>query len=241
MTNPMQAQLDAAAAATQAPAEAVQQAQPIQATASAVVASVPATHVPATATALTMDSAEVVAQNSVSSFIKLIDGGLKLEDAKFGAVEFEIVIAGAESGGSFRPCKMMNYQGANGYVYTKSYDGVNTSSSDASHNGLPWHSNVEKILAKSPKAFEFLGYELALKVHKDVTSNDGKVEIAAGTVFGYSTPYTSSKQIKALWDKYSGTNRGDSVVVSISGLEVNKNGFEYNKLIIEPVKVIEAD
>lgn len=242
-SNPLQDQLAAAAATAQATQhtepQVVQAATPMptQNAPAVAMAVAPAQYAPAAP--LTMDSNEVILAGSISDFIKLTDGGLSLQEGKFDPVIFELILNGAESGGSFRPCRMMNYQNPNGYVYTKTYDGVITSSSDASHNGLPWGENVQRIKTASPKAYEFIGYELTLTTHQDIASKDGKTEIPAGTIFGYSTPFTASKQIKAIWDKWSPTHRGQTLLIKLSGEEVSKDGNVYKKLVIETIGIKE--
>lgn len=241
--NPLQAQLDQVAATAEA--EAVQTAQPMnQATeqSAQTATNAPAVsmaHAPAVAQpamALSMDSTEVQVSGSVASFLKLRDGGLLLEDAKFPPCKFKLRIEDASLGGSFRPCKCMNYQSAAGYIYTKSYDGVTAVSSTPAHNNIPWAVNVEKILQVAPKAYEYLGFELVLELAEDSKSTDGKTEISAGTRFGYSTPYTAAKLIKAVWDKaVAEGKRGQDIVVTVSGVEVSKDGNDFKKLVIESV------
>lgn len=235
-SNPLQDQLNAAAGQIATPtAEPIQQAQPVAPMTSPSASTVVGYAAPAAASPLTMDSNEVVSAGSVSDFVKLLDGGLSLDDEKFDPVKFKIMLEGADLGGSFRPCKMMNYNGTTGYVYTKTYDGVTTSSSNPAHNGLPWNVNVERILSIDGKAFDFIGYELTLETAEDVKSRNGKKEIPAGSMFGYSTPYTAAKQIKAIWDKYSKTNRGETLIIELSGEEVSNNGKEFKKLIVNVV------
>lgn len=240
MSNPLQDQLNAISGQSQG--AAVQTAQPIEQAQNVQQAQVlhhaqavaqnyaPA---PVAAAPLTMDSNEVAASGSVSAFIKLRDGGLELDDTKFGAVKFNLNIEGAENGGSFRPCHCMNYNSAAGYVYTKSYDGVSTSSSSPAHNGLPWNVNCQNILNVSPKAYSYVGFELVLEVAEDAVSTDKKTTIEAGTRFGYTTPYTAAKEIKAIWDKaIKEGKRGEDVLVELSGEEVSKNGNTYKKLVV---------
>ena len=240
-SNPLQDQLNAVAGqaaqvAQAAPVEQaapVQQAQPMntaqavaQAYAPALVAAAP----------LSMDSADVASVGSVTEFIKLGDGGLKLGDGKFGATKFKLTIEGAENGGSYRPCHCMNYQGAAGYVYTKSYDGFTTVSANPSHNGLPWQQNCANILQISPKAYSYVGFELVLELLEDIVSTDKKTEFSAGTLFGYTTPYTASKTVKAIWDKaIKEGKRGETLIVEVSGEEVSNNGNEFKKLIMNVV------
>lgn len=240
--NPLQDQLNqvagqAEAAQAAAPiqqATPIQQAAPVQAAAPAVAVNyAPA---PVAAAPLSMDSADVASVGSVTEFIKLGDAGLKLGDGKFDPVKFKMVIEGAENGGSFRPCHCMNYQGAAGYVYTKSYDGFTTSSSNPSHNGLPWQQNCQQILQLNPKAYSFVGFELVLELAEDIESKDKKVSFEAGTLFGYTTPYTAAKTVKAIWDKaIREGKRGETIIVEVSGQEISKDGNDYKKLIMEVV------
>lgn len=186
--------------------------------------------------ALSMDSTEVQVSGSVASFLKLRDGGLLLEDAKFPACKFNLRVEDASLGGSFRPCKIMNYQSTAGYIYTKTYDGAVAVSSTPAHNNIPWAVNVEKILQVAPKSYEYLGFEIVLELTENVTSIDGKTEIQAGTRFGYSTPYTAAKLIKAIWDKaVAEGKRGQDIQVMVSGVEVSKDGNDFKKLVIEVV------
>lgn len=248
-TNPLQDQLDAVAASANAEAEAAQVVNQNEGANAAVVnqqgqaAQAPAVsmaHAPAAvqpAAALSMDSTEVQVSGSVASFLKLRDGGVLLEDAKFNPVKFKLRVEDASQGGSFRPCKSMNYQSAAGYIYTKTYDGVNTVSATSAHNNIPWVDNVNKILAVAPKAYEFLAFELVLELAEDVKSVDGKTEILAGTRFGYSTPYTAAKLVKSIWDKaVAEGKRGQDITVLVSGVEVSKDGNDFKKLVMDLVK-----
>lgn len=234
--NPLQDQLNQVAGQAEAAQAAapIQQAAPVQAATPVVGTSyAPA---PVAAAPLSMDSADVASVGSVTEFIKLGDDGLKLGDGKFPATKFKLTIEGAENGGSFRPCHCMNYQGAAGYVYTKSYDGVTTVSSNPSHNGLPWQQNCQQILQLNPKAYSFVGFELVLELAEDIESKDKKVSFEAGTMFGYTTPYTAAKTVKAIWDKaIREGKRGESVIVEVSGQEISKDGNDFKKLIMEVV------
>lgn len=234
--NPLQDQLNQVAGQAEAAQAAapIQQAAPVQAVAPIVNTSyAPA---PVAAAPLSMDSADVASVGSVTEFIKLGDDGLKLGEGKFPATKFKLTIEGAENGGSFRPCHCMNYQGAAGYVYTKSYDGFTTSSSNPSHNGLPWQQNCQQILQLNPKAYSFVGFELVLELAEDIESKDKKVSFEAGTLFGYTTPYTAAKTVKAIWDKaIREGKRGETIIVEVSGQEISKDGNDYKKLIMEVV------
>lgn len=79
----------AAQAAQAAPVEQaaqVQQVQPMNTAPAVAQAYAPA---PVAAAPLSMDSADVASVGSVTEFIKLGDGGLKLGDGKFGATKFK--------------------------------------------------------------------------------------------------------------------------------------------------------
>ena len=233
--NPLQDQLNnianqAEVQAAQPIEQQVQAAQPVVAQSNYAVGQV------TPAAPLTMDSNEVTTASAVSAFLKLRDGGVELDDAKFGAVKFHLVVDGAENGGSFRPCYCMNYSGPNGHVYTKSYDGVTTVSTNAGHNGLSWAENQRRILQASPNAYSYLGYELVLEVAEEVTSTDKKTTIPAGKQFGYTTPYLASKDVLALWKKWTESGkRGEKVTVEISGEEVSKGANQFKKFIISEV------
>lgn len=234
--NPLQDQLNQVAGQAEAAQAAapIQQAAPVQAV--APIAGTSYAPAPVAAAPLSMDSADVASVGSVTEFIKLGDDGLKLGDGKFPATKFKLTIEGAEKGGSFRPCHCMNYQGATGYVYTKSYDGVTTVSSNPSHNGLPWQQNCQQILQLNPKAYSFVGFELVLELAEDIESKDKKVSFEAGTLFGYTTPYTAAKTVKAIWDKaIREGKRGETIIVEVSGQEISKDGNDYKKLIMEVV------
>lgn len=243
--NPLQAQLDQVAATAEAEAASqpinqdgaaqnVQQAQPMTHAPAVSMANAPVAHQPAAA--LSMDSTEVQVSGSVASFLKLRDGGLLLEDAKFAPTKFKLRVEDASAGGSFRPCKSMNYQSPAGYIYTKSYDGVTAVSSTPAHNNISWAENVQKILNVAPNAYEFLAFELVLELAETTKSVDGKTEILAGTRFGYTTPYTAAKLVKALWDKaLAEGKRGQDIYVVLEGVEVSKDGNEFKKLVINSV------
>ena len=239
MSNPVQDALAAAAAAADVQTaqpiqqEAVQAAQPlaqINQQAHGVVEYVPA------AAALTMDDSAVTAVSGVSNFVKLRDGGLELDGEKFGAAKFNLTIEGSNNGGSYQPCFCMNYQSPTGQVYTKSYDGAVTVSNNPAHNGLPWGQNVALIQQKDAKAYTYTGFELTLELAEDTASVDGKTTIPAGTLFGYTTPYTASKLLKAVWDKaLAQGKRGEKVVVELSGEEIKSDKGQYKKLILKEI------
>lgn len=240
MTDPVQAALAAAAAEAQS---TVQTAEPIQqevVQAAQVLAPVnqnnsPAAYV-APAAALTMDDSAVTAVSGVSNFVKLRDGGLELDGEKFGAAKFNVTIEGSNNGGSYQPCFCMNYQSAAGQVYTKSYDGAVTVSNNPAHNGLPWSANCALIQQKDAKAYSYTGFELTLELAEDTVSVDGKTTIPAGTLFGYTTPYTASKLLKALWDKsIAQGKRGQKVTVELSGEEIKNDKGMYKKLILKEI------
>lgn len=234
-----------AAAATQASADPSQVAQPISqeqgeayqatslpaATTQNAVAQAPAAQ---PVSALSMHSSVVQSQSSISDFFKLRDGGCLIDDVKYPAVLFRLRLESSEKGGGFKPCYMMNYENSSGMVYTKSYDGVTTTSNNPAHSALSWADNKAKILQTHPKSYDFLGYDLALVVAEDVESLDGKQILKAGTVLGYTTPYTAAKKIKKVWDDAVGTNNlGKDALLLLSGEEVTKNNRQYKMLVVE--------
>ena len=71
---------------------------------------------------------------------------------------------------------------------------------------------------------------------EDTASVDGKTTIPAGTLFGYTTPYTASKLLKAVWDKaLAQGKRGEKVVVELSGEEIKSDKGQYKKLILKEI------
>lgn len=238
--DPVQAALDQAAANTQTQA---QTAQPIEqniapnSATGVVQAQTTALAQPkVSAHTLTMDDAAVSAVSGVSGFIKLRDGGLELDEAKFGEVNFKVKIESTQQGGSFQPCYCHNYSTPAGQIYTKSYDNVTTASNSPAHSNLSWSDSVALATQKDPNSYTYLGFELTLELEKDTESLDKKTTLVAGTKFGYTTPYTASKQFKALWDKaLSEGKRGQEVVVTLSGEEVSSPKGTYKKLIMSQV------
>lgn len=241
MSTTLQEQLEAAQAAASSQiqnTEGVQRAETL-APANVETSHAVVSHNPAQPAAMfTMDDAEVVAQSSVAGYIKLRDGGLEINEGKFGPVKFKIKIERNDLGGDFQPVKCMNYNGANKkQVYTKTYDGQKTASNSQEHNGLNWLENVQRILSKDPDAYEYMGYEVKFTVLEDVEATDksGKV-LKAGEVYGYTTPYSASKLLKGLWNKALGEGkRGQFVNVELSGLEVNKGGNLYKVLTLTEI------
>ncbi|URG13805.1 hypothetical protein [Acinetobacter phage vB_AbaS_TCUP2199] len=236
------------AAANEAAADSTATAQPIsqvdqgsvvgngEATTPAVanrqVAAAPAAGGPS----LSMDSSVVQSQSSITEFLKLSDGGCMVGEAKFDPIKVRIRLEDASNGGGFKPAYMMNYEGPQGMVYTKSYDGVNTSSNNPAHAGLSWADNKARILNLAPKAYDFLGYDIAFVVAEDTLSKDKKTELKAGTVLGFTTPYTAAKMLKKVWDSGVGANqRGNDAILMISGEEISKNGRQYKQLVVEHV------
>lgn len=186
---------------------------------------------------LSMDSSVVQSQSSITEFLKLSDGGCMVGEAKFGPIKVRIRLEDASNGGGFKPAYMMNYEGPQGMVYTKSYDGVNTSSNNPAHAGLSWADNKARILNLAPKAYDFLGYDIAFVVAEDTESKDKKAELLkAGTILGFTTPYTAAKMLKKVWDAGVGANqRGNDAILMISGEEISKNGRQYKQLVVEHV------
>lgn len=202
---------------------AVQQTQPVYAMAQ-----------PNNASPLTMDSNIVQAQSGITEYFKLTDGGCSVGDVKYEPIKVLLRLEDAASGGSFKPAMIMNYDTPAGMVYTKSYDMVSTVSNNPAHSGLGWNANKAKILTVDGKAYEYLGYDLAMVVAEDALSKDKKTTLAAGTVLGYSTPYLASKLLKKVWDAGMAANmRGKDAVLMVSGIEINKSSKNYKQLVVE--------
>ena len=245
MTNPVQDALAAAAAqvdntqtaqAIEQPEveviQAVQAVQPLQ----PAVAQHGVSQYQAPAAPMSIEDAAVSSVSGVSNFVKLRDGGLELDGSKFGPVDFDIIMAGSDKGGSYQPVACCNYNSAAGQVYTKSYDQQTTVSNNPAHNGLPWHENILLCQSRNPSAYSYIGFELTLKLSEDTISFDCKTTITKGTLFGYTTPYTASKLLKALWDKANTEGkRGETFKIKLSGEEVKNDKGDYKKLILEHV------
>lgn len=233
-----------AAAAQAANGDATQTAQPISQVETGSVVNQDQSGAPAVsnqqvaqyqapAPSLTMDSGLVQSQSSITDFFKLTDGGCSIADVKYDPIKVRLRVEDASQGGGFKPALMMNYEAPSGMVYTKSYDNQTTSSNNPAHAGLPWAANKQKILGLSPKAYEFLGYDIAFVVAEDVQSKDKKSVLKAGTVLGFTTPYTAAKLLKKVWDGAMGANaRGKDAILTISGEEVSKNGIQFKKLVV---------
>lgn len=237
--NPLESTLQAAAAASQA--DASQVAQPIEqqeVQQNYQAQSLPAVNNNAVAqhhvqpTNLTMDSSDVQNESSIGSFLKLTDGGVEVSDTKYGAIKVALRVEDAANGGGFKPARMMNYEGAQGMVYTKTYDGANTESNSPAHSNLSWAANCEKIMQLSPKAYSYLGYDLALVVSEDVKPlKAGGEVLKAGTVLGFTTPYTASKLFLAAWKAaVAASQRGNDVILELEGEEISKNSRMYKVL-----------
>lgn len=242
--NPVQDALAAAAAQVQPEqaAEVVQQEQQASQNvqqAQTLAPAVAQTHAVAAhqpAAVMSMDDASVAAVSGVSAFVKLRDGGLELDEQKFGPTKFKLKIEGSHAGGSFQPFHACNYNSPAGYVYTKTYDNATTVSLNAAHNGMPWAENVALCKQKDPTSYTYLGFELTLELAEDTTSLDGKVTIPAGTMFGYSTPYTASKLLKGVWDKaLAAGKRGENILIELSGEEIKNDKGNFKKLILKEV------
>ena len=191
---------------------------------------------PAGGASLSMDSSVVQSQSSITEFLKLSDGGCMIGEVKFDPIKVRIRLEDAQNGGGFKPAYMMNYEGPQGMVYTKSYDGVTTTSNNPAHGGLSWADNKARILQIAPKAYDFLGYDIAFVVAETVIGKDKKTELKAGTVLGFTTPYTAAKMLKKVWDAGVGANqRGNDAILMISGEEISKNGRQYKQLVVEHV------
>lgn len=185
------------------------------------------------ASPLTMQSNEVQAQSSITEFFKLTDGGCSVGDVKYNPLKVLLRVEDATNGGGFRPAYMMNYEAPSGMVYTKSFDGAKTTSNNPAHSGLSWADNKRKILEIDPKAYDYLGYDIALVVAEDTKSKDEKTTLAAGTVLGFTTPYTAAKMFKKVWDNAVANNSvGKDAVLVLSGEEINNNGRQYKKLVV---------
>ena len=75
-----------------------------------------------------------------------------------------------------------------------------------------------------------------LELAEDIESKDKKVSFEAGALFGYTTPYTAAKTVKAIWDKaIREGKRGETIIVEVSGQEISKDGNDFKKLIMEVV------
>lgn len=244
MTNPLADTLNAAAAASQA--DASQVAKPIeQAAAPAATQDYVAAGLPATqqttavahnspASPMSMDSSEIQNESAITSFLKLTEGGVEVSDTKYGPIKVALRIEDASQGGGFRPARMMNYEGAQGMVYTKTYDHVNTVSNSPAHAALSWAASCEKVLQNNDKAYDFLGYDLALVVVEDTQPLKGSEVLPAGTVLGFTTPYTASKTFLAIWKAAVAANqRGNDVLLELEGEEVSKNNRKYKVLRVK--------
>ncbi len=199
-----------------------------------VVANYAVAAAPVAGTALSMDSSIVQAQSGITDFFKLTDGGCQISDVKYDPIKVRLRLEDAQKGGGFKPALMMNYEAPSGMVYTKSYDGQTTVSSNPAHSALSWAANKQKILQLAPKAYDFLGYDIAFVVAEDVTSKDKKTVLKAGTVLGFTTPFTASKMLKKVWDAaINGNQRGNDVILKISGEEISKNNRQYKQLVVE--------
>lgn len=182
---------------------------------------------------LSMDSNIVQAQSSITDFFKLTDGGCSVGDVKFDPIKVRLRIEDAQKGGGFKPAFMMNYEAPSGMVYTKSYDGSTTVSNNPAHSNLNWSDNKARIKQLSPNAFDYLGYDLAFVVAEDTDSKDKKATLKAGTVLGFTTPYTAAKMLKKVWDNAIGAGqRGNDAILILSGEEISKNQKNYKQLVV---------
>ena len=241
MTNALQDTLAAAAAASQS--DASQVAQPIeqqqQQTTNVVAeqayaaSNLPAAHAPA-GSPLSMDSSEVQNESAIGSFLKLTEGGVEVSDVKYGPIKVALRVEDASLGGGFRPAQMMNYEGPQGMVYTKTYDQANTVSNNPAHAALSWPANCQKVLEMHPNAYKYLGYDLALVVTEDVPPLKSGEPLKAGTVLGFTTPYTASKTFLAIWKAAIAANqRGNDVLLEVEGEEVSKNNRKYKVIRVK--------
>lgn len=247
MTNPLQDTL--AAAAAQSQADESQVAQPIEQQNNVVAEQVyqasnlPAAHEPRRAVTMSMDSDEVQNESSIGSFLKLTDGGVEVSDTKYGPVKVALRVEDATNGGGFKPAQMMNYEGPQGMVYTKTYDQCNTVSNNPAHSALSWAANCEKVLAMHPQAYKYLGYDLALVVTEDVQPlKKGGDVLKAGTVLGFTTPYTASKTFLAIWKAaVAASQRGKDVILEVEGEEISKNSRSYKIVRVKTIGYAEPE
>lgn len=182
---------------------------------------------------ISMHSSVVQSQSSITDSFKLTDGGCSIADVKYDPIEVLLRLEDAQKGGGFKPAFMMNYEAPSGMVYTKSYDGVTTTSNNPAHSNLSWVQNKQKILGLSPKAFDYLGYDIAFVVAKDTLSKDKKTTLKAGTVLGFTTPYLASKMLLKVWNNAVSANAlGKDAILTISGEEVSQNSRQYKKLVL---------
>lgn len=185
------------------------------------------------ASPLSMDSNVVQAQSSITDYFKLTDGGCSVGDVKYDPIKVRLRLEDAQKGGGFKPAFMMNYEAPSGMVYTKSYDGITTISNNPAHSNLPWTTNVERIKKLNPNAYDYLGYDLAFVVAEDTVSKDKKTTLPAGTVLGYTTPYTAAKKLKKVWDSAVAANkRGSDAILIVAGEEISKNSKTYKQLVV---------